>query len=208
MKGFGQFDLEFRTLRQITPETEAALATHVGNLRLPALERLDSPELARKLAGQWGELKVGATELAPEIAAILATNEGVFEDRTRPGVVTRRADQSRSVLWFAGLKHVEPAVAESLAAHQGVLVLNELTELSPEAAAALARRKGGSLILNGLERLSPATAAALAAYDGEIALRGLRDLSPEAATALAAHRGRLHLMRGVDVRPVAGRPSP
>jgi len=208
MKGFGQFDLEFRALRQITPETAAALTAHVGNLRLPAVERLDSPELARKLAGQWGELKVGVTELSPEIAAILATNEGVFEDRSRPGVVTRRADQSRSVLWFAALKQLEPAVAASLAAHQGVLVLNELTELSPEAAAALARRKGGSLILNGLDRLSPETAAALAAYDGEIALRGLRDLSPEAATALASHRGRLHLMRGVDVRPVAGRPSP
>jgi hypothetical protein len=208
MKGFGQFDLEFRTLRHITPETAAALAAHVGNLRLPALERLDSPELARKLAGQWGELKVGVTELSPEIAAILATNEGVFEDRTRPGVVTRRADQSRSVLWFAALKHVEPAVAVSLAAHQGVLVLNELTELSPEAAAALARRKGGSLILNGLEGLSPETAAALAAYDGEIAIKALRDLSPEVASALAAHRGRLHLSRGVDVRRSAGRASP
>lgn len=208
IKSFGQFDLDFRALRQVATETEAALATHVGNLRLPALERLDSPELARKLAGQWGELKVGVTELSPEIAVILATNEGVFEDRTRPGVVTRRADQSRSVLWFAGLKTLEPASSVALAGHQGVLVLNELTELSPEAAAALARRKGGSLILNGLERLSPETAAALAAYDGEIALRGLRDLSPEAATALAAHRGRLHLMRGVDVRPVAGRPSP
>ena len=207
-KGFGQFDLEFRALRQITPETAAALTAHVGNLRLPALERLDSPELARKLAGQWGELKVGVTELAPEIAAILATNEGVFEDRSRPNVVLQRAEKARSVLWFAALKQLEPAAAESLAVHQGVLVLNELTELSPEVAAALARRKGGSLILNGLERLSPATAAALSAYDGEIALRGLRDLSPEAATALAAHRGRLHLMRGVDVRPVARRPSP
>jgi hypothetical protein len=208
VKGFGQFDLDFRALRHIAPETAAALATHAGNLRLPALERLDSPELARKLAGQWGELKVGVTEPSPEVAAILATNEGVFEDRTRPGVVTRRADQSRSVLWFAGLKTLEPASAVALAGHQGVLVLNELTELSPEAAAALARRKGGSLILNGLERLSPETAAALAAYDGEIALRGLRDLSPEAATALATHRGRLHLARGVAVRSVAGRPSP
>jgi hypothetical protein len=207
-KGFGQFDLEFRTLRQITPETAAALTAHVGNLRLPALERLDSPELARKLARQWGELKVGVTELSPEIAAILATNEGVFEDRSRPNVVLQRADKARSVLWFAALKQLESAAAESLAPHQGVLVLNELTELSPEAAAALARRQGGSLILNGLERLSPATARALAAYDGEIALRGLRDLSPEAAAALAAHRGRLHLIRGVDVRPVARRPSP
>jgi hypothetical protein len=207
-KGFGTFNLEFRALRQISPETAAALTANAGNLRLPAMERLDSADLARKLAGQWGELKVGVTELSPEIAAILATNEGVFEDRSRPNVVLQRADKARSVLWFAALKQLEPAVAESLAAHQGVLVLNELTELSPEAAAALARRKGGSLILNGLDRLSPETAAALAAYDGEIALRALRDLSPETATALAAHRGRLHLMRGVDVRPVAGRPSP
>jgi hypothetical protein len=201
MKGFGQFDLEFRTLRHITPETAAALATHVGNLRLPAIERLDSPELARKLAGQWGELKVGVTELSPEIAAILATNEGVYEDKTRPGVVLRRADQSRSVLWFAGLKQLEPAVAEALAAQQGVLVLNELADLDPAAAASLAKRNGGSLILNGLELLSPETAAALAAYDGEIALRALPEISPAAATALAAHRGRLHLTGLVNPPP-------
>jgi acetyl esterase/lipase len=199
--GFGQFDLDFRALRQISPETAAALATHVGNLRLPVLERLDSPELARKLAGQWGELKIGATELSPEIAAILATNEGVFENRTLPGVVFRRADGSRSVLWFATLRRLEPGVAEALAAQQGVLVLNELVDLDPAAAAALAKRKGGSLILNGLERLSPETAAALATYDGEIALRALRTLSPEAARALAAHRGRLHLTALVDAPP-------
>ena len=199
--GFGQFDLDFRSLRQISPETAAALAAHVGNLRLPALERLDSADLARKLAGQWGELKLGVTELSPEIAAILATNEGVFEDRTRPGVVTRRADKSRSVLWFAGLEQLEPAAAEALSAQQGVLVLNELVDLDPAAAASLAKRKGGSLILNGLERLSPESAAALATYDGEIALRALRTLSPEAARALAAHRGRLHLTALVDVPP-------
>lgn len=201
MKGFGQFDLDFRALRQISPETAAALTTHVGNLRLPALERLDSPDLARKLAGQWGELKVGVMELSPEIAAILATNEGVYEDRTRPGVVTRRADKGRSVLWFAGLKQLEAAAADALSAQQGVLVLNELVDLDPASAASLAKRKGGSLILNGLERLSPETAAALATYDGEIALRGLRTLSPEAATALAAHRGRLHLTALVNVPP-------
>jgi len=199
--GFGQFDLDFRALRQIPPETAAALAAHVGNLRLPALERLDSPDLARKLAGQWGELKVGVTELSPEIAAILATNEGVFQDRTRPGVVFQRADKGHSVLWFAVLPRLEPAVADALAAQQGVLVLNELVDLEPAAAAALAKRKGGSLILNGLERLPPETAAALAAYDGEIALRALREIPPEAATALAAHRGRLHLTGLADVPP-------
>lgn len=199
--GFGQFDLDFRALRQISPETAAALATHVGNLRLPALERLDSPDLARKLAGQWGELKVGVTEVSPEIAAILATNEGVFQDRTRPGVVIQRADKGHSVLWFAALPRLEPAVAEALAAQQGVLVLNEVADLDPAAAASLAKRNGGSLILNGLERLSPETAAALAAYDGEIALRALREIPPKAATALAAHRGRLHLTGLVNPPP-------
>jgi hypothetical protein len=82
-----------------------------------------------------------------------------------------------------------------------VLVLNELADLNAAAAAALAKRKGGSLILNGLERLSPETAAALATYDGEIALRALRTLSPEAARAIATHRGRLHLTALVDVPP-------
>jgi acetyl esterase/lipase len=201
VKGFGQFDLDFRAVRQISPETAAALAAHVGNLRLPVLEQLDSPDLARKLAGQSGELKVGVTSLTPEIAAILATNEGVFQDRTRPGHVFQRVERGHSVLWFAALPRLEPAVADALAAQQGVLVLNELADLEPAAAAALAKRNGGSLILNGLERLSPETAAALAAYDGEIALRALKEVSPAAATALAAHRGRLHLTGLVNPPP-------
>lgn len=201
LKPFGSFSLEFRALRKMSPETAAALVEHQGNLRLPAVERLDSPALARKLAGQWGELKIGLTELTPETAAILATNEGVFEDRTRPGVVFRRADQARSVLWFAALPRLTVEAAEGLASHQGVLVLNELEELEPAAAAALARRQGGSLILNGVTRLSPETAAALATYDGEIALRALPELSEAAAKALATHRGRLHLTGLVDPSP-------
>lgn len=201
LKKFGSFNLEFRALRQLAPATAEVLATHAGNLRLPALERLESPALARKLASQWGELKIGLTELTPEIAAILATNEGVFEDRTRPGQVFRRADGARSVLWFAALPELSAAAAIALAGHQGVLVLNELSELSPAAAAGLARRAGGSLILNGLTRLSAETAEALAAYDGELAMRALPAMSLAAAKALKRHQGRLHLTGLVDPTP-------
>jgi hypothetical protein len=199
-KSFGRADLRLNGLKTISAKAAEALAAHQGKVLLYSLEKLDSVPLAQKLARQWGELRLGVRELSPTIAAELAKHRGNEEDKTRPGVVARRMDGAASVLRLDNLASLTPETAEALAAHEGVLVLNDLTSLPPVVAASLAKRVGnrktkrhGTLVLNGLETLSTDSATALAAFTGELVLKGLTELPPDTAAALAKHQGRLHL---------------
>jgi hypothetical protein len=69
MKQFGYADLRLNGLKTISPEAAEALAAHQGKVLLYSLEKLDSIPLAQKLARQWGELRLGLTELSAPIAA-------------------------------------------------------------------------------------------------------------------------------------------
>jgi len=208
--GFGSADLRLNGLKGLSPEAAEALAAHEGKVLLYGLERLDSVPLARKLARQWGELRLGVTQLSPEIAAELAKHRGTEEDKTRPGLVLRRQDGAASVLRLDNIRSLSVEAAEALAAHEGVLVLNGLESLVPAVAAALARRTGnaktnrpGTLVLNGLPAISPEAATALAAFPGELVLKAITELSSEGAAALARHKGRLHLTGLERISPAA-----
>ncbi len=209
-KQFGFADLRLNGLKVISPKAAEALAAHPGKVLLYALERLDSLPLAQKLARQWGELRLGITDISPPIAAELAKHRGTEEDKTRPGVIFRRQDGAASVLRLDNIESLTPEVAEALANHEGVLVLNGLSSLLPAVATSLAKRVGnsnavrangssvtskrtGTLVLNRLESLSPESAAALAAFTGELVLKAITELTPDTAAALAMHPGRLHL---------------
>jgi hypothetical protein len=210
MKQFGYADLRLNGLKTLSPRAAEALAAHQGKVLLYSLEKLVSIPLAQKLARQWGELRLGITELSPPIAAELAKHRGTDEDKTRPGVIFRRQDGAASVLRIDNLSSLSPETAEALAAHEGVLVLNGLTSLPPAIAASLAKRTGnsnavrsngssltakrtGTLVLNGLETLSIESATALSAFTGELVLKAINELPPDTAAALANHQGRLHL---------------
>jgi hypothetical protein len=197
---FGHADLRLNGLKTIAPEAAEALAAHQGMVLLYSLEKLDSLPLAKKLAAQWGELRLGITELSPEIAAELARNAGVAEDKTRPGVVHRRADRAASVLRLDNLRSLSPETAEALSKHSGVLVLNGLESLDPAVATSLAKRTG-TLVLNGLPSLSTEAAAAIAEFPGELVLKAITELPPGAAAALAKHKGRLHLTGLTAISP-------
>jgi hypothetical protein len=207
-KSFGYADLRINGLKTISPKAAEALAAHQGKVLLYSLEKIDSVPLAQKLARQWGELRLGLTELSPTIAAELAKHRGTEEDKTRPGVIGRRVDGAASILRLDNITSLSPGTAEALAAHEGVLVLNDLTSLPPAVAASLAKCVGnsktnrtGTLVLNGLETLSTESAAALAAFTGELVLKAITELTPETATALAKHKGRLHLTGLVKLTP-------
>jgi len=205
-KSFGHADLRLNGLKTLSPKAAEALATHQGKVLLYSLEKLDSVPLAQKLARQWGELRLGITELSPPIAAELAKHRGTEEDRTRPGVIFRRQDGAASVLRIDNIVSLTPETAEALAAHEGVLVLNDLTTLPPAVATSLAKRVGnsytsGTLVLNGLETLSTESAAALAAFTGELVLKAITELPPDTAAVLAKHPGRLHLTGLTKLNP-------
>jgi hypothetical protein len=91
-------------------------------------------------------------------------------DRTRPGVVQRRADLAASVLRFDSLTTLDARTAEALAKQKGVLVLNGLTSLAPDTAAALSKHEG-TLVLNGLLELPPDIANALAPCPSALVLK-------------------------------------
>jgi len=208
VKGFGSADLRLNGIKLLTPEAAGALAAHEGKVLLYGLERIESLPLARKLARQWGELRLGLIELSPEIAGELAKHRGNEEDKTRPGVTVRRQDGGASILRLDNIESLSPAAAEALAAHEGVLVLNGLTALPPAVAGSLAKRTGnsktkrtGTLVLNSLPSLSTEAAEALAAFPGELVLKAVTTLTPETATALSRHKGRLHLTGLTELSP-------
>lgn len=190
--GFARSDLYLNGIRHLSVQAAEALAAHKGCVSLHGLESLDSLPLAKKIAAQWGEVRLGLTTLTPEVAAELARSRGVSEDRSRPGVVLRRGDKSASILRFDRLTSLSTEVAQALVGADGVLVLNGLEKLEAGAAEQLALRKG-TLVLNGIKELSVETAAALSAFPGELVLKALPSLPPGGAAALARHKGRLYL---------------
>ena len=87
---------------------------------------------------------------------------------------------------------LSPEAAAVLARYKGDIRFDALTTLVPEAAAALATREG-ALDLSRLTSLSPAVAKALSAAKGPLNLSSVKELPAEAAEALSAHTGQLSL---------------
>jgi hypothetical protein len=86
------------------------------------------------------------------------------------------------------------AEAAAILAEQVVdLHLNGLSNLSVDAAHALARHRGLILSLNGLADIDVEVAAALGEYRGHLILDGLQVLTPQLAEAFARHEGGLSL---------------
>ncbi len=210
VKQFGYADLRLNGLKNIDPKAAEYFAAHQGKVLMYGLAKLDSIPLAQKLARQWGELRLGIKDLSPQIAGELAKHRGTDEDKTRPGVVSRRQDGAASVLRLDEIAVLSPESAEALADHEGVLVLNGLVSLPPAVAISLAKRTGnsktrrtGTLVLNGLTSISPESSAALAAFPGELVLKGITELTADIAAVLAKHKGRLHLTGLTKLSPEA-----
>lgn len=91
-------------------------------------------------------------------------------------------------IWRAGLTGgITPAQARRIVmAKRGSLVLENVSEISPEAAAVLALHND-DLVLPSLAEISVQTAQCLARHRHRLYLDGCRSLSPAAAEALAVH---------------------
>jgi hypothetical protein len=206
----------FDALTSLSPEVAEAIAK-------PAQPLSMSPELTKAHASWALFEKVrrlslnGLTELSPEVAAALATHPPVLS--------LHRAD-----LRLNGLKKLSPQAAEALARHEGMVQLYgleeldsvplaqklarqwgelrlEITHLSPEIAAELAKHRGfeekyirlnyhgradgaiSILRLDNIKSLPVETAEALSAHEGVLVLNGLESLDPAVAAALAKRVG-------------------
>ena len=116
---------------------------------------------------------------------------------TLPVEAARRlAEHESGRLVFDDLTDLSPEAAEAIALHPGGLVFPKLARLSPEAARELALGGRGELRLPALVAPAPRTLHELAAFDGTLALDGVRALPADVAERLKERRRKTSL-RGV-----------
>ncbi len=159
--------------------------------------------VAAAAAGWMVRAEPAATKDMPAISVAeaerLAATEGdVHVPGATLGVEAARrlAEHDRGRLIFDNLTDLPPPVAEALALHTGGLVFTRLAELTPPAARELALEGRGQLRLPALVAPSPQTLLELAAFDGPLLLDGVRDLPADVAERLK-ERQRKTSLRGV-----------
>lgn len=215
----GRADLALPMLRTLGPRAAAGLAAGQGTIALPELRSLGSG-VAQAIAGSRARFMFSLLNLTPAEADILARGQvrlavsqiGIDS----PGLLDKIVASGPSVNMAAPT--LSEASARVLATCTGVVVLPNVTTLSPEAADALAampadlhiyrlssltsvplaeklagQRNGIGLRLP-LKSLTAEIAAILARSEGHLML-DVESLDPKAAAALAAHAGPLSLPR-------------
>jgi hypothetical protein len=180
---------------------EARLLAGLGNRwngRLPNVKNL-SPETAAVLAGFKVENKVANKVVRLELDAANLSDEALAEVSLFPGILLLRgltadtlsdgklaalAGFNGAALGLGGVAALPPEQAEQIATTFATkfLFLDDVTELSPEAARALAEFPG-QVSLNGLTEVSPELVRALGDLTKR-SLEGVTSLSPEAAAAV------------------------
>jgi predicted Ser/Thr protein kinase len=176
------------------PRVSVGVAASGGRTVLSAAE-------AARLKPEGGMLSVEARALTPAAAATLA---------------------AMNCHLTITLDEINLEVAKALAEHSDGLAISGIKRLTDDETAALAKCRGGSLILDSVEQLSVAASVSLAGYSGWLNLNGPRQwpeggleaivahegglsiglagISPEQARVLARHRGPLYVLgvEGID----------
>jgi hypothetical protein len=138
-------------LAHLDAEVAAALARHVGPVELPDLRRLESVDLARRLAMQDNAYAlVSVSEFTPDVAAVLVSSEHWIGRQPRFAVLAPEvaAILAASRKWDGQLPGVTEfiaadsvAVAAALATRPGVLALPNLKKISPKTLSALIEKQ-------------------------------------------------------------------
>jgi hypothetical protein len=180
---------------------EARVLAGLGNRwngRLPNVKNL-SPETAAVLAGFRGVNKVANKVVRLELDGATLFDEALAEVSLFPGILLLReltattlsdgklaalAEFNGSGLGLGGVTAMPPELAQRIATTFATkfLFLDDVTDISPEAARALAGFPG-QVSLNGLTEVSPELVRALGDLTKR-SLKGVTSLSPEAAAAV------------------------
>ena len=199
-------DLYFDALATLTPESAAALAKCEGSLGLPKLAEL-SPAAAEALAPHTGVLMLGLKELSDETAAALAKRAGdtrLDSLTSLTSLVLAERLGRQTVVWLGSVKRITPEIARALNPPADLKARDKdgkqpyrwidigLTELSPEAAAAVVGSRHG-FSMHSLESITPEAAAAMSGPPTNMRIWGLKTLSPATAVALVSGGGILDI---------------
>ena len=168
------------------------------NGRLPNVKNL-TPETAAVLAGFKVENKVANKVVRLELDGATLSDEALAEASLFPGILLLRgltadtlsdgklaalAEFNGAALGLGGVAVLPPELAEQIATTFATkfLFLDDVTDISPEAARKLAEFPG-QVSLNGLTEASPELVRALGDLTKR-SLKGVTSLSPEAAAAV------------------------
>ena len=189
---------EFDPGEQLEVEVSPRMLVTPGGdcLYLNGLKALDADTAVALAKGWKGSLMLGGlTSLDADAARALETDARVNRGEMLSvfGLTSLDAGTAKVLAGTRGwdgilsrLTTLEADVATALAAFEGQLYLDGLTELSPEAAEALVRSEASSLHLNGLTGISPEAAEGLGRCGAlNLHLNGVKTLSAAAASALA-----------------------
>jgi hypothetical protein len=176
----------------------AAFGERTGHLCLREL-RLLPLQQAIHFSHHTGPLILQSLNVERLAAEALGRHEGsllVRVDDDQDGSTITPLLQHRGPLALLGLRQVDAARARLLAAQSPVggfeglssLFLDDVEQLSTEAAAILATHKAGGLSLNKLPLLSEAQAERLIAHPN-LSLNGIRTVTDRVATILAKDAG-------------------
>ena len=237
-KAIGRNVLYLNGLTSLSPVAAKAICQREGDLYLNGLTTIlidvlkslaehKSPGYARPVV-----YLDGLTSLTDEAAAILASwpkwsGELPALPSLSEKIATALAASPRWDGKLPAVRMIPVEVAQALAQRRGDLLLDSLTTLADDVAAALAKHRGyrpenviapgadkdvvaamekhraGTLSLNGLTSLSDKAAAALAQHDGRLSLGGLKTLSGSAAQSLAGYRGERLDLNGLQTLDAA-----
>jgi len=185
--------------KTLTVEQATELLKTPNSLRVGATEL--SPEAAAVLATFKGELRFEAlTTLSPETAAALATRSSVIDlpkVSALTSAVAKALATTKGQLQLSGVKELSTEVAKELAAHIGSLALG-VTELSDETAAALAKH-GGNLRLDQLQSLTSLVLAERLGQQEWLFLGGVTKITPEIAKAICPAENRVKFKNHVQL---------
>jgi len=199
-------ELHFDALATLTPESAAALAKREGSLGLPKLAEL-SPAAAKALAPHTGVLMLGLKELSDETAAALAKRAGDtrLDSLTNlTSLVLAERLGKQNVVSLGSVRRITPEIARALNPPADLKARDKdgkqpyrwidigLTELSPEAGAAIVASRHG-FSMHSLESITTEAAASMSGPFTNMRMWGLKTISPAAATALASGNGILDI---------------
>ena len=236
-KAIGRNVLYLNGLTSLSPVAAKAICQREGDLYLNGLTTIPIDVLKslaeNKLPGVRPVVYLdGLTSLTDEAAAILASwPKWSGELPVLPALSEKIATAlAASPSWdgkLPAVRMIPVEVAQTLAQRRGDLLLDSLTTLADDVAAALAKHRGyrpenaiapgadkdvvaamerhraGTLSLNGLTSLSDKAAAALAQHEGRLSLGGLKTLSDSAAQSLAGYKGERLDLNGLQTLDAA-----
>lgn len=167
--------LRFAKLTELSPEVSAVLAKHKIELEFNALDN-PSVEAIKALAEHGSGLSFPKiTELTPAIAKGLAGYQG--PKLSLGGLATLTAEAAQALAEFDGYYN------DKKGKQKGVLMLNGVKELPPEAAGAIAKCKT-NIQLSGLTSLTSIPLAQKLGSLSDLRLTSLHRISDEVARAL------------------------